>query len=259
VRHSIRLGFCVATVVLLTATATLSASGAGSGANYQPLPAKVRHEITSVPRAVLKWVGSPRHDTPPKVKRTTKLRHHGKPELAYLIAEWCPLCASESWSVAVAVSRFGSLRHLTTLNLDATDAPPNLKTVSLRHSTFHSRYLAFDPVVVEDSHHNRVDKVPPKIRKVWMRGNAPGFPWLDFGGRALLEESSFNPKVIEKESRAQIAAHLRHPRHRDAKLIDGAANQLTAAICVMTKDHPATICKSKPIAKIEASLPHGSK
>jgi hypothetical protein len=245
------------TAALLSITATSAASGAGSSANYQPLPAKVRHEITSVPHAVLKRAGSPRHDSPPKVKRTTELRHHGKPEFAYLIAEWCPLCASESWSVAVALSRFGSIRHLTTLNLDQTDSPPNLKTVSFRHARFRSRYLAFAPIVYEDVHHHRVDKVPRKIRKVWLRGDSPGFPWLDFGGQALLEKSSFNPKVIERETREQIAAHLRHPRHRDAKLIDGAANQLTAAICVMTHDGPRVVCKSKTIAKIEASLPPG--
>jgi hypothetical protein len=180
------------------------------------------------------------------------------PELAYLMAEWCPLCAGENWSVAVALSRFGSLRGLTTLNQGANDGPPNLKSVSFRHAHFHSRYLALDPIVVEDVHHKRVEKVPPKVRRVWTKGGEPGYPWMDFGGRALLERASFDPRVIAKLGRGRIAGDLRHPRRNDATAIDGAANQITAAICVMTRDRPASVCKSKTIAKIVASLPHGS-
>jgi hypothetical protein len=233
---------------------------AGSTANYQPLPDKVRHEL-AVPTHVLDRIGRGGHGShrniPPRIAKTATIRSHGKPELAYILAEWCPFCAGESWSLAVALSRFGEFSNLTTLSSGSLDKPANLQTISFRYAKYHSRYLHFAPIVYADPDRPRVDKVPPRIGRVWRSGGAPGFPWIDFGGKALLSASSFSPTVIAHRSRGQIAIDLGHRHRTDGKAIDGTANQLTAAICVMTSDKPATVCESRPIAKIERSLSHG--
>jgi hypothetical protein len=60
--------------------------------------------------------------------------------------------------------------------------------------------------------------------------------------------------VLVKLTRKQIAADLNYPKQIVAKKIDGSANQITAAICLMTKNKPARVCHTKTIAAIRRSL-----
>jgi hypothetical protein len=190
----------------------------------------------------------------PKLAHDTKLSKDGKPELAFLIGEFCPYCAAESWTAAVALSRFGTFHGLTTLASSSEDSAPSIQTVSFRYSRFHSHYLDFDPVVVEDTHMKRVDRVPLKVRAAW-RKTYRGFPFLDFAGKAVLDRS-FDPSLLEKLRRPQIASDLSHPKRPVAQAIEGSANQFTAAICVVTQNRPARICRTKTIATIRRSLRH---
>jgi hypothetical protein len=180
-----------------------------------------------------KWHGT--RNVPPSLVKLAKLTEHGKPELAYILGEFCPYCAGESWSVAVALSRFGVFHGLTTLTSSAQDRPAGIQTISFRYAHFTSRFLAYDPIVNEDANRKHVESVPPKVRRAWHRYGPDGYPFMDFGGVAVLDVSSFNPKLLAKLTRQQIAADLSHPTRRVAVAIDGTANQLTAAICVMTK------------------------
>jgi hypothetical protein len=249
------LTICAAVVALPASSAP--ARRADTGSNYKPLPAKVVRELTSVSPATLAAVGSGSHrhakNTPPKLAHLTKLTKNGKPELVFLIGEFCPFCASESWSAAVALSRFGTFHGLTTLASSAEDSPPSIKTMSFRYSRFHSRYLDFNPVVVDDTHRKRVDPVPRKVRAAWKRKSDSGFPFLDFAGKAWVG-SSYDPSRLANLSRPQIASDLSHPKRPVAQAIDGSANQITAAICLMTGNQPAKICRSKSISKIRRSL-----
>lgn len=78
--------------------------------SYAPLPGKQAREIRSVSRAPLRSIGSgkrhPGRNLPPGLAKAGKLTRYGKPELAYIIGEFCPFCAGESWSVAIALSSF---------------------------------------------------------------------------------------------------------------------------------------------------------
>jgi uncharacterized protein DUF929 len=228
------------------------------GKNYQPLPRKVRHQITSVSRATLKSVGAGQphghRNHAPGWAKAGRLTSHGKPELVYIIGEFCPYCAGESWSVAVALSRFGKFDGLTTLTSSAKDDPASIQTMSFRYSAFHSRYLAYDPIVNEDVNFKVIEKVPPKIMRVWTRFGPPGYPFMDFGGKAILDLPSFEPTLLSKLTRKEIAADLNHPKNVVAQAIDGSANQLTAAICIMTKEKPNKVCRTKTITTIRHSL-----
>jgi hypothetical protein len=53
---------------------------------------------------------------------------------------------------------------------------------------------------------------------------------------------------------AQVAAAIKSPTTTVAKDIDGAANSITAAICKITKDAPAAVCKSTAALAGEGSL-----
>jgi Domain of unknown function (DUF929) len=136
-------------------------------------------EITSVSAATLRSIGpGARHgerNLAPRLAKAGRLVEKGKPEVAYIIGEFCPYCAGESWSVAVALSRFGTFRGLTTLVSSATDDPASIQTISFRYSHFHSRYLAYDPIVNEDVHLRLVDPVPANVNRAW---NRYGPPWV---------------------------------------------------------------------------------
>jgi hypothetical protein len=241
----------------LCAAGAHAASGT-SGANYSPLTKAESREITSVPPATLAAIGSGArgdgHNTPPGLIHAAALRQHGKPELAYVLAEWCPYCAAESWSVAVALSRFGTFRGLTALTSSATDHPSSIPTMSFRYAHFHSRYLTFDPIVYADPAMKRVDQVPAEVRPAWHRYTLDTFPFLDFGGKAAVDVSPFDPAILKHLTRPQVTAALNQPKRRVAKAVDGTANQLTAAICVMTGGKPGSICKAKVIVTIQRAL-----
>jgi len=245
----------VSVLGLLTQSSAAAATTSG-GANYQPLPASVRHEIRAVPVKVLRSVGKGDGANAPK-RVNQKLRKNGHPEVAYILGEFCPYCAAESWIAVVALSRFGAFHNLTTL----TSAPnegslSSLQTVSFRYSHYTSRYLAFDPIVNEDVHLRHVESVPARLRKVWKHddGGFGGYPFVDFAGRAIQTSSPFNPRVLRGLSRAQIATDLAKPRSAVARAIDGGANEFTAATCLATKNKPAKVCARKPVKALERSL-----
>jgi hypothetical protein len=48
--------------------------------------------------------------------------------------------------------------------------------------------------------------------------------------------------VLEQQTWSQIAATLRNPRNMTGQAILGTANYITAAICRLTGDQPASIC-----------------
>ncbi|HEX9034101.1 MAG TPA: hypothetical protein VF834_19850, partial [Streptosporangiaceae bacterium] len=53
---------------------------------------------------------------------------------------------------------------------------------------------------------------------------------------------------------SQIASKLKNPTDPVAINITGAANYITASICKMTNNAPATVCTAGPIPTIEKSL-----
>jgi Domain of unknown function (DUF929) len=255
---------CVTVTIGSAPAAAHTTNGAGysragtADPNYAPLPAKVAREIGTVSPETLKAIGPGKTDhgrnLPPRLVKAHKLASHGKPELAYILGEFCPYCAAESWSLAVALARFGTFHGLTTLTSSANDHPPSIKTISFRYSRFRSHYLAYDPIVNEDASGKRVQTVPAKLRRAWKHFDPDGYPFIDFGGKAVITKSSFDPTLLAKLSRTQIAADLNQPSRQVAKAVDGTANQITAAICLMTNDKPRKVCDTKTISAIQHSL-----
>ncbi|MGH3230700.1 MAG: DUF929 family protein [Streptosporangiaceae bacterium] len=77
----------------------------------QPNPALARliAEVTGVPASALAKAGDGDGEvfaTPMPVTGSA-LRADGKPEVFYVGYEFCPYCATQSWALIVALSRFG--------------------------------------------------------------------------------------------------------------------------------------------------------
>lgn len=179
----------------------------------------------------------------------------GKPELFYDGAEFCPYCAAQRWALAVALSRFGRLSGLGITQSSLSDSTdPGTKTLSFYGARYRSPDLAF--VAVEqttnqpdgDFYRTLQQPTAAEARLLAVYDAPPyssesgGIPFLDFGGRYLLIGPSYDPAVLKGLSWSEIAHALGDPESPVARDVDGAANVLTATICRITGDRPATAC-----------------
>lgn len=173
-----------------------------------------------------------------------------------IVADFCPYCAAEQWSTAIALSRFGQLHGLTTISSSPTDVDPSTKPVSFRYAKYRSKYLALSAIVNEGVQHQRLQPVPPKIEKAWhhYEHKIIAYPFLDFANKVVVMGPAYDPAVPAGLSRAAIAKQLNDKTSPVATAIDGSANRLTAAICLITKNKPKRVCGTKPIPKIKRHL-----
>jgi thiol-disulfide isomerase/thioredoxin len=220
-----------------------------------PLPAGVQANLT-VPPGTLATVGIGSSSTQ-LLKRISgpALVSSGKPEMLYIGAEWCPYCAAERWSMAVALSRFGSFTPLRGVHSSATDVYPNTATLTFYGSTYTSRYLVFTPVENQDVNRNPLQATTAAQQALWAKYLPPGdgYPFIDIGNR-FLAASTYNPQVLQGLSWNQIAASLHNPSSPVAQGAVGSANLFTAAICRITGNAPASVCKASPIPAIESRI-----
>jgi hypothetical protein len=270
----------IAVVVVIIVALPGSNSGTKTAANGPTgsALASVVSDVTGVPAATLDKIGDGGgavSSKPAAITGGTALTANGKPEMLYMGAEYCPYCAAERWSMIVALSRFGTFSGLTTTHsasvngAGSTEPYPNTPTWTFHGSTFTSKYVTFTPVEMET---NTPDKsnggytnletptaaqqallnkydVPPYVPS----GSNGAIPFIDFGNKYLIAGASYNPQVLSGLSWAQIATDLKNPDSDVAKGIGGTANYITAAICKMTGNQPASACTSA-VQSLESGL-----
>jgi len=242
-----------------------SSSGGGSGAAPAApaapagtaLAGLVR-QVTSVPAATSDAVGAGQATSPPSSISGAPLTSGGKPEVLYIGAEYCPYCAAERWAMVSALSRFGAFSGLAATHSAAADGAgnsepyPNTPTWTFAKAGFASDYLTFSAVELETNIPDKstgqytilqtptaaqqalIDKYDAKYQEA--------IPFVDFGNRHLSVGASYDPAVLSGLTWSEIAADLHDPSTPVAKSVLGAANYLTAAICGLTADRPATAC-----------------
>jgi hypothetical protein len=72
--------------------------------------------------------------------------------------------------------------------------------------------------------------------------NAGAIPFIDFGNKYMISGASYTPQVLQGKTWSQIATALKNPSSAIAKAVDGTANYMTAAICQLTGNQPASAC-----------------
>src|SRR5271170_4740108 len=230
-------------------------SNGPTGSALTPVVAKV----TSVPASALNTVGDGGGAVtgkPTTISGTT-LTENGKPEMLYIGAEYCPYCAAERWAMIVALSRFGTFKGLATvhsaLSNGAGDAEPDpdTPTWTFIHATYSSPYLAFTPVeettnIPDPSNGEYTTLQTPTSAQQAVatryEGSGGSIPFIDFGNHYMIEGVSYNPGVLDGLSWATIATDLSNPSSPVAQAVDGTANYITAAICKITNNQPASAC-----------------
>ena len=106
---------CVAFVTLPAGVAEAANKTDGS----TPVPAKIARLVTTVPASTLDQVGAGNVyglQNFGKFSLKRSLTKDGKPEVLTMNLAWCPHCAANSWALAVALSRFGTLTGLHAIN-----------------------------------------------------------------------------------------------------------------------------------------------
>jgi Domain of unknown function (DUF929) len=239
-----------------------STPSAGSPAGTV-LPASVAKDVTSVPASTLDTVGKgaipSMTATPAKLLNGTPLTSNGKPEMLYIGAEFCPYCAAMRWSMAIALSRFGTLSPLhgihsaTTVPGGGTEAYPHTATLTFYNSSYTSPYLSFVPVENEKIDHSALQAPTAQEQALWTKYNPNSYPFIDVGNKYMFTVI-YNPQVLAGKSWSQIAAALKDPSSPIAKSVDGAANYLTAAICKTTNNMPSAVCTSRAVTTAAGGL-----
>jgi hypothetical protein len=216
----------------------------------------------TVPTATLNAVGSPATDAlPSKTGSSSILKGaDGKPLITYIGAEYCPFCAAERWSLAVALSRFGTFSNLSGTHSSDSDVYPDTQTLSFYGSSYTSPYVDFQ--AVEEATNQPAGgsyatlQTPTAAQSALLaKYDAAGtIPFLDIGNRYIISNASYSPQVLQGLSRSQIAAQLNDPSSAVAQAIDGTANDITAAIVAVTGNQPTSVGSSATIAAIVQKL-----
>ena len=185
----------------------------------------------------------------------------GKPEVLYIGAEYCPYCGAQRWAMINALSRFGTFTGLKTIHSSSSDVDPNTPTWSFYGSKYTSPYINFTSV--EETTNERQGnssntstpyvtlQTPTAAEQALINQYDPGangysgaIPFIDMGNKYVEvgNMSPYGPTVIDGKSWSQIGAALSQPSSAIAQGVLGSANYMTAGICKMTNNQPASAC-----------------
>ena len=259
----------------LGVTVPAAAQAAARTDGSVPAPAQISQLVTSVPASTLNEVGAGDSRNPITSpvfgisRRDGHFTRDGKPEIVTVELAWCPHCAANSWALAVALSRFGTLTGLREINtgtyyckvdqdpcvLSPAACFPYTHGLSFFDAHYQSRFISFAAVVLQDVNGRNLEKPTRREQRslatVHLQGVAPA---LDIAGAWGFQGSGYDPGTLAHETWSQIAASLAEPHNRIARQIDGLANLFTASICQVTKGRPGNVCKSRAVRTAVASV-----
>ncbi len=243
------------------------AGAAGGSTTGQALPASVSRAVTSVPTAALATVGAgsvpaflAAHGQSHALTAISgsPLTSNGKPEILYIGAEFCPYCAGMRWAMAVALGRFGTFSPLRGIHsAPSPEIYPSTATLTFYRSTYTSRYLSFAPVEHQTVNHSPLQPLTAAQQRIWSRyqpdPQTRGYPFTDIGNRYMVTVL-YDPAPLAGKTWSQIAQAMADPSSPIARGVDGAANYLTAAICHVTGNAPASVCTAPYIKSLRGRL-----
>lgn len=226
----------------------------------KPLPpdttATVVSQITTLPASQFEAVGQGTANNLIKpISGPALTGSTGKPEVFYYGAEYCPYCAAQRWALITALSRFGTWSGLKTTSSSSSDVYPNTPTFTFHGATYASQYIDFASVETSDRNQNPLETPTAAQQALVSRYDTGGsIPFVDFGNRYAFDGAMYLPDVLSGESWQSVAANLQTPDTSQSKAIIGSANLITASVCKLTADQPASVCSSQMIQSLETKL-----
>ena len=167
----------------------------------------------------------------------------GKPQVLYIGGEFCPFCAAERWPLIIALSRFGKFTGLDVTSSSETDAFPNTPTFTFRTAKYTSQHIDFRGVETTDRQQQPLTTLSAAEDEVLGKYNPNRtIPFIDFGNKYTSAGAMYSPEALSGQSWQAVLDEVKDPNSVQAKAIIGSANLITAAICKMTSDQPASVC-----------------
>jgi Domain of unknown function (DUF929) len=257
-------GSCLLVVAVVALGLSGGAADAQTGTSWQPAPTAVVRAVTRIPASVFDRVGLQPGVTPPvALQSQPALKFAKKPGVLYLSSEPCPLCAAERWAFIAATARFGKWSRLGIAQSATDDVYPNTQTFTFLRASFSSPYIGVKTVELLGSR-QLADGTYEKLQQPtahqealvsrydtaqYFPENAGSLPFLDFGNQFVVAGPSYDPAVLAGQSREQIAADLSQPTKPTTSPVVAAANYLTAAICAIDGQRPASVCHSAGVTR----------
>lgn len=251
----------------------------------RPASAQLIDELSTVPASVFNAVGagipsSFAGTAPIVISGQPPLTLDGKtPSMLYYGAEYCPFCAAERWSIAVALARFGTWTGLQTTASGLMDG--DYSTLTFSKAQLKSPYVHFvsieactnivDPNVggcdgythLQDPTQEEQAVLNKYASSEFVPGNTQGinFPYIDVDNKVLYSGSTYQPAILTGLTQAEIAGSLTDPTNPLTRSIIGTANYLTASVCAGTGGSPAAVCSSAGVkaaaSALQTSTPSG--
>ncbi|HEY7433351.1 MAG TPA: DUF929 family protein [Streptosporangiaceae bacterium] len=255
----------VAVFVIIKVTAGGTAS---SGAQQGAQLSAVTQQLTNVPASTMDQVGqgtvgSGQYPNPMIKITGSPLTSGGKPEVLYMGAEYCPYCATERWSMVVALSKFGTFSNLHYIHSSPSDVPASIPTLTFYKSSYTSKYVVFSPVEMQKIDRSPLQNPSAAQNTVLNKYDAPPYvqasskgaiPFMDFGGKWMISGASYNYQVLQGKTWQQVATALHDPSSAIAQGALGTANYFTAAICNLTNNQPASACSSSAVKSLQGKI-----
>jgi hypothetical protein len=256
----------VAVVAVVAAVVTVGLSAGGSGSKFTPrapAPAGLVSQVTSVPvadlAAALPRVESSSNPLQPAIQlQAAPLTSAGKPQVLYIGAEFCPICATERWPMVVALAKFGTFSDLSQIRSANRDG--DIATLDFYGSGYTSPFLTFTPVEAETNQPSGSSSYKPlqtptsAQQSLWVStmaqfGQNPGFPFFDIGGKYLLYTSQIPDTTLSGLDWTQISNDIGNNTSTVGAGIDASAGALVKYLCGITGDKPAATCAAVANAK----------
>ena len=252
-------------IVKVTGKSSPAAAGNNGGApTVTPAPASLVKLVTSVPTSVATSVGLPSTNTvnPPTYKAgQPKLTISGKPGAVFIGGEFCPYCAAERWSIIMAFSKFGTFSNLHLTTSSPWDSYPSTATFTFNNASYSSPYLTFDAVEHESNDTSSsggrgpLEPLTPLESRLWAKYDSPeGFPFLDIGNKVFVTTPSYIPQTLSGMDQTDIASKLKNSKDPVTQAIVGTANYITAGICSITGQKPASACSPAVVGKAAKAM-----
>jgi hypothetical protein len=253
------MGIVGLVIVIVVVLVIVKVGGGGNGSGSAgsstsppagtPIPVALTGKLGSIPLSELTSASTGGLTTSPQTIRDPALTANGKPDLLYIGAEFCPVCATERWAMYVALSKFGAFDPQPG-QIHSAIRDGDIPTLTFYKTTYTSPYLSFTPVETttnqpEGNYYVTLQTPTAAQQKLWIAHTGQSFPWLDFGGKKELTSAQFDPSTLEGLTFSDIAADVGNNSTAIGTDIDAAAKVFVRTICTnLTDNQPADVCKS---------------
>jgi hypothetical protein len=248
----------VVVVVVVAALIAVKLAGGGSSSKKTaadaspaagtPVPAAVIAKLTSLPLATLTAAPTSGIVASPATIGDAYLSSGGKPELLFIGAEFCPICAAERWAMAIALSKFGTFSPAPG-QIHSAVSDGDIPTLTFYGTTYTSKYLTFTPVETttnqpQGDYYVTLQTPTSAQLALWKSHTSESFPWLDFAGKYDLTTAQYNPTTLEGQTFTDIASQVGDNSTTIGADIDASAKVLIQTICDITGAKPAATCSA---------------